>query len=277
MNAITEIKAAPDYTAIKQKQNATWASGDYARIGITLQIVGEQLAEATDPAPNATVLDVAAGNGNATLAFARRSTNVTSTDYVGDLLARGRTRAEAEGLDVHFQIADAEALPFDGGSFDVIASTFGVMFAPNQLQAANELVRVCRPGGKIGLANWTPAGFVGQLFKTVGGHVAPPAGVQSPALWGDENWLNETFGANAESIETTRRDFIFRSASPASFIEHFRAYYGPVHKAFLALDEQGAASLYKALEETIGRFNTATDGTMRVPSEYLEVVITKKA
>ncbi|MEZ5812901.1 MAG: methyltransferase domain-containing protein [Rhizobiaceae bacterium] len=275
MNIVTQITSAPDFVAIKQKQNAAWASGDYSRIGITLQIVGEQLAEAVDPSAGASVLDVAAGNGNATLAFARRGANVTSTDYVGDLLARGRARAEADGLDVRFQIADAEALPFTDGEFDAVVSTFGVMFSPNQAQAAAELARVCRPGGRIGLANWTPSSFIGQLFKTVGAHVPPPAGVQSPALWGDENWLQTAFGASAASIEIVRRNFIFRAETPSSFVDLFRDYYGPVHKAFLALDETAREGFHDAIEETIDRFNVATDGSMRVPGEYLEVVITR--
>ncbi len=275
MNIAATETATPDYAAIKAKQNATWASGDYAQIGVTLQIVGEQLAETMDLPAGATVLDVAAGNGNATLAFARRWCRVTSTDYVDALLAKGRARAEAEGLQIAFEIADAEALPYASGSFDAVASTFGVMFAPNQAKAASELVRVCGAGGKIGLANWTPAGFIGHLFKTLGGHIAPPAGVQSPAQWGRRDWLDTTFDAQASSIDVTERDFMFRYKSAAHFVEVFRTLYGPVHKAFLALPEDQQRALDADLHETIARFNTATDGTMRVPSRYAEVVITK--
>ncbi|MGI9408062.1 MAG: class I SAM-dependent methyltransferase, partial [Hyphomicrobiaceae bacterium] len=246
-----------------------------AKIGTTLQIVGETLAEAMDLAPDTRVLDVAAGNGNATLAFARRWCEVTSTDYVDSLLARGRQRAEADGLDVRFQIADAENLPFTDGEFDAVVSTFGVMFTPNQKQAASELLRVVRPGGHIGLANWTPEGFIGQLFKTLGKHIAPPAGVQSPARWGTRPWIDNVFGDAAGSIALTSRNFVFRYRSPAHFVEFFRTYYGPVHKAFLALDVDGQAALEADLHATIAALNTATDGSMRVPAEYAEIVITR--
>jgi len=269
-----QTKVQPDYTAIKNKQNAAWASGDYAVIGTTLQIVGETLAEALDLPPGSAVLDVAAGNGNATLAFARRWHNVTSSDYVKDLLDKGRARAEAEGHSVDFRLADAEALPFADNSYDAVVSTFGVMFAPNQRKAASELLRVCLPGGRIGLANWTPAGFIGQLFKTLGGHVAPPAGVSSPGLWGDEAWLAETF-APAASVDTTTRNFTFRYHDPMHFVTLFRELYGPVHKAFLALDEPGQAALEVDMLALIDRFNVATDGTMSVPGEYLEVTVVK--
>lgn len=266
--------ADQNFDAIKAKQKVAWRSGNYATVGVTLQIVGEQLAESMDLSPTAKVLDVAAGNGNATLAFARRWHDVTSTDYVDDLLASGRERANAEGLDVRFQIADAEALPFEDGAFDAVVSTYGVMFAPNQRQAASELMRVCRSGGHIGLANWTPAGFIGQMFKTLGKHVAPPPGVQSPALWGDETWLNETF-KDAAAIHTARNTFNFRYRSPEHFIQLFKDLYGPVHKAFQALEPAGQAALGKDLTNLVHQFNVATDGSLRIPGEYLEVIITK--
>ncbi len=272
MNIVTTPAEAPDYAAIKSKQNAAWSSGDYARIGVTLQVVGEDLAEAADLPPDARVIDIAAGNGNATLAFARRWNRVTSTDYVDSLLARGRTRAEAEGLDIAFEIADAEALQFADNSFDAAVSTFGIMFAPDQANAAREMQRVCRSGGTIAMANWTPSGFIGQVFKTLGGHVAPPAGVKSPALWGTRDWIDEHFGAGAAEISFTPKDFVFRYRSPEHFVDIFRTYYGPVHKAFLALGENGDG-LERDLLDTIARFNTATDGTMRVPSEYAEIII----
>lgn len=270
------IPIIPDYAGIKAKQNAAWASGDYARIGTTLQIVGETLAEGMDIDPRAKVLDVAAGNGNATLAFARRFCDVTSTDYVEALLAKGRVRAEAEALPVRFQVADAEQLPFADASFDAVVSTFGVMFTPNQKQSASELVRVCRSGGKIGLANWTPAGFIGQLFKTLGGHVPPPAGVKSPALWGDETWLADTFGSSASALKVEPRGFVFRYRSPEEFVDIFRQYYGPTHKAFLTLDAAGQQKLEADILALIGRFNRASDGSMIVPSEYVQVVVTKR-
>lgn len=271
----TKYAPMPDYTAIKAKQNAAWASGDYALIGTTLQIVGEQLAEAMDLQPGSSVLDVAAGNGNATLAFARRWCDVTSTDYVEDLLARGHRRADAEGLPVTFRIADAEQMPFEPASFDAVVSTFGIMFAPNQAMASEELLRMCRPDGKIGMANWTPDGFIGQMFKTIGKHIVPPAGLQSPAVWGDTAWIEDTFARHIRSLAIEQRNFMFRYRSPEHFVEVFRTYYGPVHKAFLALDTEGQAALAQDLMSLIARFNTATDGSMRVPSSYLEIVMTK--
>lgn len=269
-------QSVPDYTAIKSKQNAAWSSGDYARIGVTLQITGEELAEATEPVPGASVLDVAGGNGNATLAFARRWCDVTSTDYVESLLDGGRARAEAEALDVTFQKADAEDLPFDDASFDIVTSTFGVMFAPNQATAARELIRVCRSGGKIAMANWTPESFIGALFKTLGKHVPPPAGVQSPANWGNEAWIAEHFSAEATAISTVMRNFNFRYPSPQHFVDFFRTFYGPVHKAFLALDATAQAQLEADILATIDRFNVATDGTMIVPSEYAQIVVERR-
>lgn len=271
----TAPATAPDFTAIKSKQNMAWASGDYAKIGTTLQIVGESLAEAMDLAPGCAVLDVAAGNGNATLAFARRGCAVTSTDYVDALLARGRARAEAEALDVVFRLADAEQLPFASGEFDAVVSTFGVMFAPNQRKSAAELARVCASGGKIGMANWTPEGFIGQMFKTLGRHVPPPAGLSSPSLWGSAAWLEQSFADEARHIAIEAKSFVFRYRSPEHFIDFFRTYYGPVHKAFLALDTKGQASLAADLTSLITRFNSATDGSMRVPSEYAEIIIIK--
>ena len=265
----------PDFAAIKTRQQATWASGDYAVVGTTLQIVGETLAEAADLRAGQRVLDVAAGNGNASLAAARRWCEVTSTDYVGALLARGRERAAAEHLDIAFQEADAEQLPFADGSFDVVLSTFGVMFTPNPKRAAAELMRVCRPGGKVALANWTPAGFIGQLFKTIGKHVAPPAGVESPALWGTRERIEMLCGAQAAYIATETRQFVFRYRSPQHFLEVFRTYYGPTLKAFAALEPAGQVALAADIGELMARFNRAGDGTLVVPSDYLEIVVTK--
>jgi SAM-dependent methyltransferase len=269
---MTTLVSTPDYTAIKAKQQTTWASGDYALVGTTLQIVGENLAEAMDLAPGTKVLDVAAGNGNVSLAMARRLAMVTSTDYVPELLEKGRKRAEAERLDITFKTADAEALPFADGVFDAAVSTFGVMFAPDQATAANEMRRVVRSGGKIGMANWMPTGFIGQLFKTIGKHVAPPKGVNSPALWGDADWIGERFkGAKSFAIE--RKAFVFRFPSPEHFVDHFRTFYGPVHKAFLALDTKGQAALEADILALIASLNTAKDGGMRVPSDYAEIII----
>lgn len=271
-----ETAAAPDYAAIKSKQNAAWAAGDYGKVGVTLQIAGEELAETMDMAPDTKVLDVAAGNGNATLAFARRFCAVTSTDYVGALLDSGKARADVEGLDIRFQVADAENLPFDDAAFDAVVSTYGVMFTPNQQQSAGEMIRVCRPGGKVGMANWTPESFIGQLFKTLGKHIAPPAGVKSPGLWGSREWIAENFGAQAETVSYTLKNFVFRYRSPDHFVDYFRTYYGPMQKAFLALDADGQIALARDLHALIAAFNTATDGSVRIPSEYAEIVVTKQ-
>src|SRR6201995_4459564 len=261
-------KPAPDLKALKARQNASWSSGGYAVIGTTLQIVGERLAESMDLRAGQTVLDVAAGNGNVTLAAARRWCEVTSTDYVPALLARGKQRADADGMDIVFKEADAEALPFTDASFDVVVSTFGVMFPPNQDRAAAELARVCRRGGKIGLANWTPEGFIGQVFKTLGKYLPPPAGARSPALWGTEARLKEMFGASANAIRAERRHFVFRYRSPEHFMDVFKSYYGPMLKAFAALDEANQQKLRQDLMALIGSMNRAEDGTMVVPSEY---------
>ncbi len=264
-----------DLAALKNRQMASWASGDYAVIGTTLQLVGEQLAEACDLLCDERVLDVAAGNGNATLAAARRGAHVTSTDYVAALLERGEDRARAERLKVTFQVADAEALPFKDDSFDLVLSTFGVMFAPDQVKAAAELARVCRQGGRIGLANWTPDGFVGQMFKTLGRHL-PPSGAQPPSNWGSEPWLHEHFEERDFLIQVTRRSFNFRYRSAAHFIDTFRTWYGPVHKAFAALPAEAAQALEADLTELINRSNRAGEKSLVVPSEYLEVVITRR-
>ncbi len=280
-SSVTPAPAAPasapvDFNAIKQRQQATWASGDFAIIGTTLQIVGETLAEATDVCAGEQVLDVAAGNGNATLAAARRFAQVTSTDYVPHLLDKGAARARAEGLDVCFQVADAEDLPFADASFDVTLSTFGVMFTPQHGRAARELMRVTRCGGRIGLANWTPEGFIGQLFKVIAAYVPPPAGVQSPMLWGTEPHMVELFGPQALDLQCRRRDFNFRYRSAAHWIEVFRNYYGPTHKVYAALDAERQACLTADITALLQRLNTGGPNALVVPSEYLEVVITKK-
>jgi SAM-dependent methyltransferase len=266
----------PDLAALKFRQHAAWSSGDYAVVGTTLQIVGEELCEALDLRSGQRVLDVAAGNGNVTLAAARRWCDVVSTDYVPSLLERGRIRAAAEGLPVEFKQADAEALSFADASFDVVVSTFGVMFAPDHDKAAAELVRVCKSGGKIGLANWTPEGFIGQLFKILGKYLPPPAGSRSPSLWGSRQRITEMFGAMALSIKSESRVFAFRYRSPEHFVEIFRTYYGPTLKAFAALDEANQQGLRNDVLALIRRMNRAEDGTMVVPSEYLETVITKR-
>jgi SAM-dependent methyltransferase len=274
--AATPTQPAPDLAALKTRQQAAWSSGNYAIVGATLQIVGEELCEALDLKAGSKVLDVAAGNGMASLAAARRWCDVTSTDYVPALLERGRARAAAEGWQIEFREADAENLPFDDNSFDTVLSTFGVMFTPNQDRAAAELLRVCKPKGQIGLANWTPEGFIGQVFKTLGKYLPPPAGTKSPALWGTSARLTEMFGAGAHSIRAESRIFKFRYRSPAHFLDVFKTYYGPVLKAFAALEPAKQEELHNDLHALIVRMNRSGDGTMVVPSEYLEVVITKR-
>ena len=262
-----------DLAVLKTKQQAAWAAGDYAVIGTTLQIVGESLCEALDLRAGQRVLDVAAGNGNATLAAARRWCDVVSTDYVPSLLERGRARAGAEGLAVQFEQADAENLQYEDGAFDVVLSTFGVMFTPNQEQAAAEAARVCKPGGKIGLANWTPSSLVGEMFKLIGRYIPPAPGMKSPALWGTEERLRELFGSRIATLQAPRRNFMFRYRSPRHWLDTFRTYYGPMHKAFAALDAGKQESLAEDLLGLAQRFNSATDGSMVAPSEYLEAVI----
>ncbi len=274
---MTAITSAVDYTAIKARQRDTWASGDYAVIGTTLQIVGESLCEAVDVQAGERVLDVAAGNGNASLAAARRGADVTATDYVTALLEQTQGRAASEGLTIDTRQADAEALPFPDGGFDVVLSTFGVMFAPNQEQATAELIRACRPGGRIGLANWTPSGFIGHMFNTVGRHVSPPAGVRPPVAWGDEARLRELFGNDVRSLAVRRRQFVFRYRSPEHWLDTFRTYYGPMFKAFSAVDGADRAALERDLLALANECNTSSTGTLRVPSEYLEVVAVKDA
>jgi len=278
MSAIREaIKAdtAPNLAAIKTKQQATWASGDFAVIGTTLQIVGETLVEAVDVCAGERVLDIAAGNGNATLAAAHRFAHVTSTDYVPELLDKGAARARAEGLDVRFQVADAEALPYADGTFDVALSTFGIMFAPDHGKTASEALRVVRSGGRIGMANWTPEGFIGQLFKVIGKHLPPPPGLASPALWGTEPHIVQLFGPEAADIRCERRFFKFRYESAAHWIQIFRDFYGPTLKAFAALPPTGQQQLEADITELLNRLNIGGSRSLVVPGEYLETVIVK--
>ena len=272
----TQTPAAPDFGALKARQQGAWSSGNYSVVGTTLQIVGESLCEALDLRSTDTVLDVAAGNGNVALAAARRWCSVIATDYVPALLERAQARADADGLAIEFREADAEALPFVDEQFDVVVSTFGVMFTPDQARAAAELLRVCKRGGKIGLANWTPAGYIGQLFGVIGKHLPPPSGVRSPAQWGTTERLGELFGAQSATIAATPRTFAMRYRSPDHMFETFKTYYGPMLKAFATLQPDAQAALEADLRALIGRFNRVTDGTVVIPSEYLEVVVTRR-
>ena len=270
---LSTVSPTIDLAAVKARQKVAWSTGNYAVVGTTLQIVGESLCEALDLRSGARVLDVAAGNGNATLAAARRWCDVTSTDFVPSLLESGRARALAEGLSIDFREADAENLPFPDASFDAVMSTFGVMFTPNQEQAASELARVCKPGGRIGLANWTPESFIGQLFKTIGKYVAPAPGVKSAALWGTRARLEELFGKSAREIRTNRRAFVFRYHSPTHWVEVFRTFYGPMTRTFGALDADKQTAFSQELLALIESHNRSGDRTLVLPSEYLEIVI----
>jgi ubiquinone/menaquinone biosynthesis C-methylase UbiE len=269
--------STPELLALKARQQVMWASGDFAVIGTTLQIVGESLCEAADLQSGSAVLDVACGNGNAALAAARRFCRVTGIDYVPALLARAAERAAAERLDITFAEADAEVLPFAGATFNYVLSTFGVMFAPDQIQTAKELVRVCRPGGKIAVSNWTPEGFLGDLLRTVGRYVPPPPGVSSPLRWGTTSGIAELFPRGVKLLQAERKYFTFRYESAAHFIDIFQRYYGPTHKAFAALDEAGKASLSKDIAQLIETYDRGTGGAIVVPGEYLEVVLERTA
>ena len=270
----THQAESPDYVAIKQKQQNAWGAGDYSKVGVTVQITGEELCESLDLRAGKTVLDVAAGNGNISLAAARRFCQVTSTDYVESLLDSGRVRADADNLPIHFKQADAEALPFSNAMFDYVVSTFGVMFAPNQQQCASEVLRVCKTGGKIGMANWTPDGFIGQLFKTIGQFAPAPKGVSPPSNWGTDDFIKTHFQP-AKKIEAQKKHFNFRYHSAQHWLDLFRDYYGPIHKAFAAMDEAKASELEVAILDLINAMNTSGDDTLVLPSEYLEIVITK--
>ena len=275
MNTAAASSSTVDFEAIKVRQQGTWSSGDYAVIGTTLQIVGETLCEAVDVAAGERVLDVAAGNGNASLAAARRGAEVIASDYVPALLQGTRERAASDGLAIETREADAEALPFADATFDVVLSVFGVMFTPNQERAAGELLRACRPGGRIGLANWTPASFVGQMFKIVGRYAPPPLGVRPPLEWGSETRLGELFGGNVRTLDAQRRDFVFRYRSTEHWFATFRDFYGPTHKTFASLDAEAQAAFERDMLALGNEYNTSGTGAFRAPSEYLEVVAVK--
>jgi SAM-dependent methyltransferase len=267
------MNATIDYGAIKSRQQTAWATGDYAVVGTTLQIVGETLCEALDVRAGMRVLDVAAGNGNASLAAARRFAEVTSTDYVPALLDAARRRADAERLPIRFETADAEHLPYPDGSFDIVMSTFGVMFTPDQERAAGELARVCAPGGRIGLASWTPEGMIGRLFKLIGRYVPPAAGLSPASAWGLEARLATLFEGKARWIHGAKRSFVFRYRSPAHWLEVFRTYYGPINRTFAALEPDRADAFTRDVLALLDEHNRAGDGTLVAPSEYLEAVI----
>jgi SAM-dependent methyltransferase len=272
MTQAPEAPTTPDLEAIKGRQQQTWASGDYSVVAARIVLVAEQLCDAADLRAGWSVLDVATGNGNAAIAAARLGCTAVGVDYVPALLERGRRRAEAEGLDVQLLEGDAEALPFPDDSFDAVTSVFGSMFAPDHARTASELLRVCRPGGTIALASWTPDGFIGELFRTVAAHVPPPAGVQSPLLWGTESHLRELLGDGIESLETVERTFTFRFTSAEEFVTVFRDWYGPTLKAFAALEGDARDALERDLIALAERFDRLGGDAVAIPSTYLEAV-----
>lgn len=273
---MTTQPLAPGLTGIKEGQQKTWSTGNYARIGNPLVIMGEQLCEAVDVRSGQKILDVATGSGNTAISAARRFCETTGIDYVPDLIEQAKQRAAAEDLDITFEVGDAEDLPYPDASFDAVLSTVGVMFTPDQEKTAQELLRVCKPGGKIGLANWVPDGYAGNMFRTVGKHFSPPPGTKPPPLWGTEDRLRELLGGGISSMETRRRTYVFRYLSAEHFIEHFRSYYGPMHKAFSSLGPDGRGALESDLKELIGGWNVSGDETAVLPSDYLEVVAVKR-
>ena len=261
-----------DLASIKRRQQAMWASGDFGVIATLIHIVAERLADSADLVAGSRVLDVAGGTGNAAIAAARCGCEVTCIDYVPALLARGRERARAERLDIAFVEADAEALPCEDGEYDAVLSVFGSMFAPDQYRAAAELVRACRPGGVIGLASWTPDGFLGEVFRATAAHVPPPAGVVSPLRWGSEAGITELLGDEVSSISMRPRTFTWRFRDAAEFVSTLRTWYGPTVKAFEAVGPEGAAALERDLIAVVERSARPRDGAIAVPAEYLEVV-----
>lgn len=268
--------STPDFPGIKLRQRDLWGTGDYAAVAAPLIVVSENLCETVDLHAGERVLDVACGSGNTALAAARRNCEVTGFDFVPNLLDRARERAAAERLTVTFVEGDAEYLPFADASFQVVLSTFGCVFASDQARTASELVRVCRPGGRIGMANWTPDGWVGTMFGIVSRYVPPAPGLRPPARWGTEGGLRELFGDSIVELRSERRDFVFRYRSPEHWLEFFRANFGPMVTAFAALDTMGRQLLADELLDRVTEHNTARDGTLVMPAAYLEVVATRR-
>ncbi|HEY1390015.1 MAG TPA: class I SAM-dependent methyltransferase [Ktedonobacterales bacterium] len=267
---------ALDFSAIKTRQQKVWSTGNYSLVGNTLVIISEQLSESVDVHAGDRVLDVATGNGITALAAARRFGEVTGLDYVPSLLDDARQRAAAEHLPVTFQEGDAENIPFADASFDIVLSTLGVMFTPNQDKAASELLRVARSGGKIGVASWTPTGYIGQLFRLIGKYAPPPAGLKPASLWGTEERLRELFGDGITALQTTKRHFVFRYRSAAHWVEYFAAYYGPFLTTFNALDAAKRDEFSHEVTSLLDSLNQAKDGTLVVPAEYLEAVAIRR-
>ncbi len=265
-----------DLAKIKHGQQAMWASGDYGAVAAMIPLVAERLVDSVNPPAGSSVLDVAGGTGNAAIAAARNRCAVTCTDYVPELLDRGRERAAAERLEIAFETADAEALPYDDGAYDVVLSVFGAMFAPDQTATARELARVCRPGGRIGLAAWTPDGFLGDWFRATAAHAAPPAGLASPLRWGTEEGVEELLGDAVSSIHTERRAFTWRFPDAQAMVDMFRTVYGPTVKAFATVGPDGADALERDLLAVVERAAHRRGDAIAIPAEYLEVVAIRR-
>jgi SAM-dependent methyltransferase len=267
----------PESEALKARLKATWMAGDFGKIAKTYAEGAEDFISRLGIKPGTLVLDVACGTGNLAIPAARAGARVTGVDIATNLLEQGRERASAEGLDIKFEEGDAERLPYDEASFDLVVSMFGAIFAPRPDMVAAELTRVCRPGGLIAMANWTPTGFIGQMFKIISSHVPPPPGMVSPLLWGDERTVEERLGQKVSDLRLTRRLMTFNFPSgPADVVETFRLYYGPTQRAFEALDSDKQIELRRVLEKLWSDHNKETDGTTRVEAEYLEVIATRK-
>ncbi len=263
---------APRLAQLKKRQQQMWASGDFHAVATLIQPAADALCDAVDLQAGWRVLDVACGSGNAAIAAARCGCDAVGIDYVPALLARGRRRAEAEGLSVELLEGDAEAIPFPDGSFDAVVSVYGSMFAPNHRQAAMELARVCKPGGRIGLATWTPDGFIGEMLNVVAAHVPPPAGVPSPILWGTESYLRELLGDQIDTIAFKPRTFTFRFRSAEAYVDYFRTYYGPTVKAFETAGTAQGDALFGDLVDLVHRYARTTSGPVSIPATYLETV-----
>jgi ubiquinone/menaquinone biosynthesis C-methylase UbiE len=263
---------ASTFDQLKRRQQQMWASGDFHAVATLIQPVADALCDAAALRAGWQVLDVATGSGNAALAAARCGCDVVGIDYVPALLARGRRRAEAEGLAIELLDGDAEAIPFPDGSFDAVLSVYGSMFAPDHGRAAAELARVCRPGGRIALATWTADGFIGEMLEVVAAHVPPPPGAPSPIRWGSESYLRELLGDRIEALVATERTFTFRFRSAAAFVDYFRTFYGPTVKAFEAAGAAGGDPLFTDLVELVHRYARTASGPVAIPATYLETV-----
>lgn len=274
--ATTSADPTIDFAAVTRRQQSVWASGEYSVVASRIPVISELLCDAADIQAGSRVLDVAGGTGNTALAAARTGARVVTLDYVPSLLERARARAAAEGLEIETVEGDAQSLPFPDRAFDAVISVVGAMFAPDQRRAAAEMLRVCRGGGTIAMANWTPDGFIGGLFRTVGAHVPPPPGLTPPPLWGTEEHVRGLLGDGVRDARMRRREYTWRYTSPEEFVQVFREFYGPTHVAFAGLEPEGRDALAADLAALVRRFDrNGGNGPVAIPAEYLEVVATR--